>query len=112
MNFFKWQTGRQQTGYQKMLLATLQWPIKFDFYLLKFDEGHEIPPHTDPVSEGKHFRLNIVIKHPKIGGEFKCENALYQSRSIKFFRPDVNEHSVSKIELGKRYVLSLGWLKL
>jgi len=29
---FRWQTGRQQTGYQKMLLATALWPIKFYIY--------------------------------------------------------------------------------
>jgi len=27
---FRWQRGRQGTGYDKMLLATALWPIPFD----------------------------------------------------------------------------------
>lgn len=109
---FRWQTGRQQTGYQKMLLASGSRLIKFDMYLLKFDEGHEIPPHKDQVDTGRHFRLNIVLRHPKQGGDFNCENTLFETRSIKLFRPDISEHSVSKIIQGKRYVFSLGWIRL
>ena len=111
MMLFRWQTGRQKTGYQKMLLATLSWPIKFDVYVLKFCTGHEIPPHTDEVEEGRHFRLNVVLKHPKKGGVFHCEDVIFETRSIKLFRPDITEHSVSRIEQGERYVLSLGWLR-
>jgi len=107
---FRWQTGRQQTGYQKMLLATALWPIKFDMYLLKSSEGHEIPPHKDQVDAGKHFRLNIILKHAEEGGDFKCDNTMFETRSIKMFRPDIQTHSVSKIVQGKRYVFSLGWL--
>ncbi len=107
--FFRWDLGRQQTGYQKMLLAT--WPLPFDMYLLKFSEGHEIPPHTDQVDSGKHFRLNIILKHPKQGGHFRCDNAIFETRSIKFFRPDICQHSVSKISQGERYVFSLGFIR-
>jgi len=82
--FFRWDLGRQQTGYQKMLLATAKWPLPFDMYLLRFSEGHEIPPHTDQVASGKHFRLNIILKHSKQGGHFSCDNTIFESRSIKF----------------------------
>ena len=109
--FFYWQTGRQQTGYQKMLLARASGLIKFDMYLLKFYEGHEIPPHKDTVEVGRHFRLNIILKHPTLGGDFKCEKTLFETRSIKFFRPDICEHSVIEIIHGKRYVFSLGWVR-
>jgi hypothetical protein len=30
---FRWQRGRQKTGYDKMLLCGALWPIKFDVYL-------------------------------------------------------------------------------
>ncbi|MCF6436249.1 2OG-Fe(II) oxygenase, partial [Pseudoalteromonas sp. MMG021] len=40
---FRWERGRQNTGYDKMLLCGASWPIKFDTYLLKFPEGSEIP---------------------------------------------------------------------
>jgi hypothetical protein len=110
-SLFKWQKGRQQTGYQKMLLAGTLWPIKFDLYLLKFPEGCEVPPHTDNVEGGKHYRLNIVLKQAKYGGEFICKTPIFCSNRIKLFRPDVCEHSVTKVVSGNRYLLSLGWVK-
>lgn len=69
---FRWQRGRQGTGYDKMLLLTARWPLPFDSYLLRYPEGSEIPPHTDPVGAGRHYRLNIVLKSPRAGGEFVC----------------------------------------
>ena len=108
MKFFRWQKGRQRTGYEKMPLLILQWPLKFDCYLLRFSEGNEIPPHIDEVKQGRHFRLNLILKHARSGGEFFCEQTIFESRSIKLFRPDINKHSVSKVLLGKRYVLSVG----
>ncbi|WP_249348072.1 2OG-Fe(II) oxygenase [Pseudoalteromonas aurantia] len=94
-----------------MLLAGAYWLIKFDCYLLRFKEGSEIPPHRDKVSKGKHYRLNIIIKAAKSGGQFLCENPIYESSRVKLFRPDKSEHSVSKVESGNRYLLSIGWVK-
>ena len=110
-NLFKWQKGRQLSGYDKMLLAGAYWPIKFDMYLLRFREGSEIEKHKDEVKKGNHYRLNIVIKKSKSGGEFVCENPIYENSRIKYFRPDISYHSVTKIEQGTRYVLSIGWVK-
>ncbi|MBT1063505.1 2OG-Fe(II) oxygenase [Bowmanella sp. Y26] len=110
-NLFKWQKGRQKTGYEKMLLAGATWPIKFDLYLLKFPEGCVVPPHTDDVKNGKHYRLNIVLKQAKSGGEFICTSPIYCSKRIKFFRPDICEHSVTKVISGNRYLLSVGWVR-
>ncbi|MGB0833537.1 MAG: 2OG-Fe(II) oxygenase [Psychrobium sp.] len=94
-----------------MLLAGATWPIKFDMYLLKFPEGSEIPPHVDKVSSGKHYRLNIVLKQAARGGEFICASPIFEISCIKLFRPDVCEHSVTKVEEGSRYLLSIGWIK-
>lgn len=110
MNLFKWVKGRQGTGYDKMLLATAPWPIPFDCYLLRFPNGSEIHPHKDPVSKGRHFRLNIILKESGSGGQFLCANPIFETRRIKFFRPDISEHSVTKVSGGERYVLSFGWL--
>ncbi len=110
MNLFKWQKGRQGTGYDKMLLATLPWPIPFDCYLLRFPDGSHIQPHKDPVAEGKkHFRLNVILKKAGSGGNFLCHNPIFQSERINFFRPDISEHMVTRVK-GSRYVLSIGWL--
>ncbi len=109
-NAFRWRRGRQGTGYDKMLLLTAPWPIPFDTYLLRYPEGTEIPPHRDPVENRRHYRLNIVLKSPRSGGEFVCAAPIFESRRIKFFRPDQCEHSVTRVVGGSRYVFSLGWL--
>lgn len=31
---FRWDKGRQGTGYDKMLLITSYWPIPFDSYII------------------------------------------------------------------------------
>jgi hypothetical protein len=107
---FRWQRGRQGTGYDKMLLLTARWPLPFDSYLIHYPEGSEIPPHTDPVQAGRHYRLNIVLKLSPSGGEFVCATPIYASRRIKLFRPDACEHSVTRVVGGSRYVLSVGWV--
>jgi hypothetical protein len=107
---FRWQRGRQGTGYDKMLLATGSWPLRFDTYLIRYPEGSHVPPHTDPVQSGRHYRLNIVLKAPAQGGEFVCARPLFESSRVKFFRPDLCEHSVTPVQGGSRYLLSIGWV--
>lgn len=107
---FRWQRGRQGTGYDKMLLATSPWPLPFDSYLIRYPEGSEIPPHTDPVADGRHYRLNVILRAPRSGGEFVCQNPIISTRRIKVFRPDTCLHSVTRVVGGSRYVLSIGWV--
>ncbi|MBO9664546.1 hypothetical protein [Dokdonella sp.] len=83
----------------------------FDVYVLRFRTGSEIAPHTDPVSIGRHFRCNIVLRCAKEGGEFVCANPIFATKRIKLFRPDACEHSVTRVVRGTRYVLSIGWVR-
>ncbi|MCF2829585.1 MULTISPECIES: 2OG-Fe(II) oxygenase [unclassified Pseudoalteromonas] len=108
---FRWERGRQKSGYDKMLICGAYWPIKFDTYLLRFPKGSEIKPHTDTVKSGKHYRLNIVLRSARVGGEFICSNPIFETKRIKFFRPDISEHQVTKVQEGNRYLLSIGWVK-
>ena len=108
---FRWQKGRQHGGYDKMLLFTARWPLAFDSYLIRYPEGSEIPLHTDPVQHGRHYRLNIVLKASRSGGDFICATPIYASRRIKVFRPDVCAHQVTRVIGGSRYVFSLGWIR-
>lgn len=94
-----------------MRLATMTWPIAFDLYLLRFNQGSEIPLHTDEVSKGQHHRINIILKNADIGGDFVCKKTIFESSRIKYFRPDISAHQVTKIIKGKRIVLSIGWLR-
>ncbi len=107
---FRWQRGRQGTGCDKMLVVTAKWPLPFDSYLIRYPEGSAIPPHTDPVQAGRHYRLNVVLKSPKSGGEFVCATPIFATKRIKLFRPDACEHSVTQVVGGSRYVFSLGWV--
>lgn len=110
-NFLRWRNGRQHTGYEKMLLLANPFNLPFDCYLLRYRSGAEIPDHTDPVDDKKHFRLNLVLRKAKAGGEFLCSEPIYESERIKYFRPDLARHSVSLVEEGTRYVLSIGWVR-
>lgn len=94
-----------------MLLLFCKWGLKFDVYLLRFHQGSEIPAHTDPVKAGRHYRLNIVLVNAQKGGEFHCSNPIFETKRIKLFRPDISEHSVTKVEMGRRYLISIGWLR-
>ncbi|WP_223158050.1 2OG-Fe(II) oxygenase [Thermomonas brevis] len=107
---FRWQHGRQGSGYDKMLLLTASWPIAFDSYLIRYPIGSSIPPHTDPVTGRNHYRLNIIVKRSIGGGEFICSDPILSTARIKLFRPDRSEHSVTEVIGSSRYVLSLGWL--
>ena len=97
---FRWQRGRQGTGDDKMLLLTAPWPIPFDSYLIRYPEGSEIPPHTDPVASGRHYRLNLILKSPRAGGEFDALQACAQFHSlVSASRPIFDsDHSLELID--------------
>lgn len=111
MKLWRWEYGRQNTGYKKLLLLRSKWLLKFDCYILKFSEGVEIPAHIDTVDSGRHYRLNVILKSASLGGQFHCDTCLFETTRIKLFRPDLYLHSVSKVEAGSRLVLSIGWVK-
>lgn len=110
-NLWRWQRGRQGGGYDKLLLGGTLWPLPCDCYLLRFPTGASVPPHTDRVERGRHYRLNIILRPARKGGDFVCASPIHASRRIKLFRPDREEHSVTMIEEGTRWVLSIGWVR-
>lgn len=98
-----------ETGYLKKGIFK---GSRSDAWLLKYPTGSKIPLHTDPVAEGNtHYRLNIVIKKPAMGGVFSCKKTIFNFRDvIVLFRPDKEPHRVSEIVDGSRWVVSFGWL--
>ncbi len=111
----KWDLGRQKTGYKRLTLFNCKINLfkfyGFDTHIIKYDDGNFIPPHKDKVKFGKHHRMNIILWSSG-GGEFICNNSKkFLWDKIIYFRPDIEEHSVSPCE-GKRIVLSIGWLIL
>lgn len=101
-----WKTGRQNTGYKKILLFQLFNMI--DCYLLYYTEGDYIPEHIDEVNNKKHYRGNLVLLAPKLGGIFWCDKSIIDLPRLKLFRPDLYKHGLTKIEKGYRLVLSFG----
>ena len=118
MKLFRWDKGRQDARYSKMLLATSQ-RFKFDCYLLKIMDGSAIPEHTDPAVEGfEHHRVNMFLlctqpydRHLAVQGPSKT----WLFGRIMYFRPDLYKHSMrhmNQMWTGKAtYILSIGWLK-
>ncbi len=114
MKWLHWELGRQNTGYAKMLLAQCKFPkligkyvLGFDLYLLKYPAGTEIPEHVDKVANYRHYRVNVILKNAKSGGEFKAAETIVDWRRLKIF-PSDKPHSVAKIIEGTRYLLSFG----
>jgi len=129
MKIFRWERGRQKTHYSKLPLVILGYenhnrlPIIgfLDCLLLKFPPGSFIGKHKDSVEvenpDGSidryaHYRLNIVLKKSRKGGQFICESnhsnwSLFNR--IFFFRSDICTHRVTKVMEGTRYVLTIGW---
>lgn len=105
-----WKQGRQSTGYKKIKLLELGNRIigGLDLHILRYDVGDFIPAHTDPVDNKKHYRVNLEVKKAVIGGELFVENPLFRLGRLIVFRSDVSLHSVHEVQLGTRYVLSLG----
>jgi len=106
----KWELGRQNTGYKKKLLFQIKRPVKMDCYILKFEDGVGVTPHTDRVERGRHFRMNVTIGKPNSGAEFQCPNKIIDWWRVVVFRPDIHQHALTPAKGGALYLLSLGWV--
>ena len=106
---FQWIEGKKGEGYLKLLLVLAKFPVPWDLHFLKMPEGSSIEPHVDPYPSHKMYRINFVLQEPEEGGQFVCPEAMIDWRRIKFFRPDIMEHSVQRVDEGERFVLSFGF---
>ena len=108
-----WTNGRQNSDYKKLKIFESKL-LKMDMYLIKYDIGDWIPYHTDKVPGKEHHRFNITLSQAQEGGKFtthhRTKPKLWTRRTI-LFRPDLEPHGVSKVRKGKRYVISIGWLR-
>lgn len=114
---FNWKDGRQGTGYKVMTFIEKGFKIfnllGFDCHLIKYEQGHKIPPHRDKVESGRHYRLNLVLRQP-FGGRFRCQKCILLVGwrgypRLVIFRPDKYKHTVTTCQ-GIRLVLSIGWV--
>lgn len=119
---WRWELGRQGSGYAKLLLAQSK-RFKFDVYLLSIPVGVEVPRHRDPCTEGyEHHRVNITLRFPRLGGmtiidcvedvgQLEIPRARFETRRVYRFRPDLYRHMVTEVRGGKLLLLSIGWLR-
>lgn len=86
---------------------TFLYTQRFAINLVTYSEGHFVSRHLDMVSSGRLYKLNFVLVRPKQGGIFETEGVIFSLfNRIILFRPDLYEHSVTKIVSGKRVLLS------
>jgi hypothetical protein len=106
---FRWERGRQGTGYWKLKLFSSTM-LMVDMWLLWYAVGVGIPTHSDPIPGYKHYRLNLILWQARAGGHFLADWPILNCPRLKVFRSD-HPHSVSRVERGVRVVLSvgLGW---
>jgi hypothetical protein len=114
MKLWRWDSGRQGSGYAKFALAYSK-RLKFDAYILRLPVGTHVPAHNDPSPAGfEHHRVNITLRSAAAGGvtQFENPNGAHTPAPRHYrFRPDLVRHSVSRIERGEIWILSVGWLR-
>ena len=115
MSWLRWEKGRQESGYWKLLLARSKL-LKFDVYILKLPTGCHVPAHRDEVPGFRHFRLNVTLRKAREGGFTLIQPApriLYgiQEERAYVFRPDLYTHMVTEVKEGSVWLLSIGWLR-
>lgn len=107
----KWQPGRQDTGYEKIVLFWSK-RLSCDIHLIRYRAGAYVDWHKDPAPIGwRHYRLNVFLKQARDGGRFVCQGEpILDWPRLQLFRPDIQAHKVTRVHRGTRYVLSVGWL--
>ncbi len=121
-----WTAGRQGTGYDILPLrdvaafstlvarglSKLGTPFEdyWDTYLIRYQDGSSIPPHTDAARHGRrHRRINAVLEQATSGGELYVDGAkieLAVGDAVLFF-PDQEVHAVTVVS-GRRLLFSVG----
>jgi hypothetical protein len=106
-----WVPGRLGSGYFKFpLVSASLFGFGFDSFILKMPTGSVIERHTDPAIFGKrHFRTNFIFRRAEDGGRFILVDGYAGHGRFHIFRPDIEEHCVSRVNKGTRYALSVGF---
>ena len=58
--------------------------------------------------DGFNVRLNVVLWQAERGGRFRGQHLVRLGDRVVLFRPDRDEHEVTEVECGERWVLSIG----
>jgi hypothetical protein len=96
---WRWEPGRQGTGYRKMRLAG---GASWDLHLLDYPPGTSVPRHTDPVPGKTHIRFNLRL----LGDDAFVGRPLLRVGRLVIFRSD-RSHAVRTVTR-RRVVASFG----
>lgn len=110
MKLWRWEDGRQSSGYRKftLLFSTI---LNCDAYILHIPKGVHIPPHNDRVPFMRHFRMNITIwGEIWMGTPHNAKGVFRLGKWFSFFRPDDVDHWAPPVHRDT-YILSIGWLR-
>lgn len=107
MRLWQWGDDTYHTGYR---IFTLIFTKFFDCYIFNYKNGSYIPKHKDPSGGRRVYRLNIELFKATTGGQFVCNKMIFSLfNRIYLFRADTSYHYVTKIQKGKRIMLSFGF---
>lgn len=109
-----WEKGRQgDCDYKKCRIYSFRiWRWGFDCYLLSYAPDTLLPWHTDPVPNGKHWRINFRLRG-KATLFIRTDAGLYIScwhKRARWFRPDIQEHLLDVYSRGCAKI-SFGFVK-
>lgn len=82
-------------------------------YYLVYEQGASKDEHTDPPPySGSHERLVVLLRAADLGGVLVVDGKAepLQAGEGVIFRPDVQPHLVSRVELGTRIAFTVGAL--
>ena len=108
---FKWVDGRlsDKNNVYKVFHLIISRRIGLDMNIIKLEIGNHIKEHTDIVADKEHYRLLFILKRPKRGGVITIDNPIIKwFNRIVLFRPDTSKHSVSEVEEGTLWLLTVG----
>ncbi len=106
----QWYNVGQNISYRKFVFS-LRWPITFQFqiHLTRYKSGSWLSEHVDEIHEKeRQFRLVLVLKKAKQGGELLCEHFITNRSRLKLFEPCKYKHEVTRVEEGERIVALIG----
>jgi hypothetical protein len=108
---FPFEKGNRDTGYRLVdLLGFHIGTFQFRLILGRYPEGASQPPHVDVLHTQDIYRVVVVLKNAKAGGELYVPNADFQlGERVYFFNPKY-QHQVLPVLEGVRYSLLFSFL--
>jgi hypothetical protein len=105
----KWNESKEYCMRYRAAEATLRWPhpirVRLDF--CQYREGGFLEPHIDGAHEHvSQVNFIFLLRRPVAGGELLSKRFLYKGKRLRVIRPTRDEHELTRVEKGERWVLN------